>query len=167
MTTENFWRDRSNVLWEVIEGDWTRPIRVRRIVEDGSIPEGVQTVILFNPDGPVQIGVALTHPTRAWLTQRKAGVQATITDLTTRANALRTQSANIRPADGAPLTFTSVRNRRISDELLDRAVAFEAQRDQLQASLAESDEVIAAQSADVNNLKSLDQINAAIAARNP
>lgn len=70
---DRFWRDRNNVLFEIVEGDWDAPIRVREIVEDGSRPApGVWTVGHFDPGGPIQMALHLTHPSAAWLAARVA-----------------------------------------------------------------------------------------------
>lgn len=83
--TSDFWRDRGDAingttgtLWEIIERNADRtPAMVRQVPErPGQIDAGHQTVIHWDPDGPVQIGCALTHPSPEFFAQRAADARA-------------------------------------------------------------------------------------------
>lgn len=85
--TSDFWRDRGTpafteagveypakpgILWEIIERhpDGT-PAMVRQVPEQpGEIDNGHHTVTHWDPDGHVQIGYALTHPSPAFFKAR-------------------------------------------------------------------------------------------------
>jgi hypothetical protein len=57
--------DRSGVVWELVEGDdFAVGSYIKNVPGPGDICAGVQRVILWNPDGPVQVGCANERPSR-------------------------------------------------------------------------------------------------------
>ena len=76
---EQFFRDRSGYLWELVEGARFEEGAYVKCVDGpaGTYRDGVQRLMHFDPDGPMQIGVANERPSREFYERRRVDAEAT------------------------------------------------------------------------------------------
>ncbi len=168
------WQDRSGVSWELVEGAWATNGYVKNLPADGSdICTGVQRIVLFNPGGPVEIGIANERPSiafrqRQWneTASEKANVEAA---LTTAEDII---ANGINPAETVDRNGRAVvvaGNGIIEFESGAEALAFHAQMvDQparLQDSLDRTQETIDAMVAENLDMRPIAEVNAAVERR--